>query len=95
MKEKYIDFFNSLLRGRKVDLNLLTSAVSEYLTDINCEKTSEMINLLTQHPEIVSMFNIIDKITEHLCKKYSINWITLNNPNAINNQIILYYGQKR
>lgn len=92
MKEKYIDFFNSLLKGEKADINLLTSAVSEYLTDINCEKSSEMINLLTQHPEIVYMFNIYGKITEHLCKKYSINWITLNNPNAINNQIILYYG---
>ena len=86
MKEKYIDFFNSLLRGRKVDLNLLTSAVSEYLTDINCEKTSEMINLLTQHPEIVSMFDIVGKVVDHLCRKYSINWIVYKN------QIISYYG---
>ena len=92
MKEKYIDFFNSLAIEKKVDMNLLISGTSEYLTDINYEKTSEMINLLTQHPEIVSMFNIIDKIKDHLCRKYEINWITLNNPNAISNQIILYYG---
>lgn len=86
MKEKYINFFNSLIKTKKVDINLLISGVSEYLTDINYEKNSEMINLLTQHPEIISMFNIIDKITDHLCRKYSINWITYNN------QILFYYG---
>ena len=86
MKEKYIDFFNSLIKTKKVDINLLISGVSEYLTDINYEKNSEMINLLTKHPEIISMFNIIDKITDHLCRKYSINWITYNN------QILFYYG---
>ena len=89
MKEKYIDFFNSLNKGGNIDMNLLVSGVSEYLTDINCGKTSEMINLLTQHPEIVSMFDIVGKTVDHLCRKYSINWIVYKN------QIISYYGQTR
>lgn len=89
MKEKYIDFFNSLNKGGNIDINLLVSGVSEYLTDINCGKTSEMINLLTQHPEIVSMFDIVGKVIDHLCRKYSISWIVYKN------QIISYYGQTR
>ena len=92
MKSDYISIFNAMVRGTPVPFDKkILPMVSEYLTEINYENSSEMINLIVQKPQIVQ--NFIPNLVEYYCRKYNILRLQVKpNVNEINIiKTILYY----
>lgn len=83
-KQTCINIFNNIIRGHPVDFEkTLFPFVINYLTDINCNKLQEKINLLSQHPELIQ--KLVPEIMDYYSKKYNLLSIIFNH------QIILYY----
>ena len=83
-KADCIFIFNSMIRGTPVSFtDKILPLISEYLTEINYEKSGEMINLLSQHPNLAS--SAMPKVIEYFERKYCIFSIIYNN------KTILYY----
>ena len=103
MKEKCIDLFNNIVQQKPLDFDNFILVFSEYLTDINYEKSEKLINLITRNPQSLSVlmntFGVFEKLKDHFCIKYNINWISIPNINQtiiINGieqtKIIYFYG---
>lgn len=84
MKEKYKTLFNKTISGTPLDFyNELLPMISDYLTEINCEKSKEIISLIVQNPQLASQ--TIPTIVQYFCRKYDIYYISLNG------KILCYY----
>lgn len=81
-KSECISIFNSLIKGR-VDLQQCTTLISDYLTEIKCNKSRELITLVVQHPQLIQ--EALPKILNYYCNKYNIFVL------KINEKTILYY----
>jgi hypothetical protein len=80
-KSDCITIFNEMIRG--APFNKLILIFSDYLTEIKCEKSDKMINLVVQNPQLINM--AMPKIIEYFSRKYCILSIMFNN------KTILYY----
>ena len=80
-KSDCIAIFNHMIRGTPTDKLILL--FSDYLTEIKCEKSDKLINLIVQNPQLMGI--AIPKIVEYFCRKYCILSIIFNN------KTILYY----
>jgi len=70
-KSECIEIFNAMIRGTPVSFDKkLLPLVSEYLTEINCEKSEKMINLIVQNPQL--MQQAFPTIVSYYCRKYCI-----------------------
>ena len=93
-KNDYISIFNAMIRGTPVPFDKqILPMVSEYLTEINYENSSKVINLIVQNPQIVQ--NFIPDLIEYYCRKYNIFRLQIKPKNInsinINLKTILYY----
>ncbi len=91
-KENCIKIFNASIRGTPVDFNKdIIPLISDYLTEIKCEKINEIISLIVQNPQLASQ--AIPKIIDYYCRKYCILSISKIDPLAsmLSNSKILYY----
>lgn len=92
-KTECINIFNAMIRGTPISFQeKLLPLVSEYLTEINCEKIDKMIYLIVQNPQLINQ--TFPKIVEHYCRKYCILSIRkVSNSNEFNKSFktILYY----
>ena len=70
-KKECIEIFNAMLKGSPVDFqNKILPLISEFLTESNMKNPSEMINLITQTPQIAQQ--MLPGVVKHFCKKYNI-----------------------
>lgn len=89
-KTECINIFNAMIRGTPISFQeKLLPLISDYLTEINCEKSDRMINLIVQNPQLVQQ--AFPTIVEYYCRKYCILSIkeTTNEFNFF--KTILYY----
>ena len=92
-KEDCIRIFNASIRGTPVDFNKdIIPLISDYLTEIKCEKTNEIISLIVQNPQLAT--KTIPTIIDYYCRKYCILSICKIDPLASmlsNSKVLLYY----
>lgn len=85
MKDRCIKMFNKIVNKNPVDFqNELLPLISDYLTEINYEKSTELINLIINNPQLANQ--TISELIDYYIKKYNILYISdkFKNP-------ILYY----
>ena len=93
IKDDYITLFNNMIRGTPVSFDkIIFPIISDYLTEINYENSSKMINLIRQNPQLAQQ--IIPELVEYYCNKHTILRLqekpNLNSIN-VNFKTILYY----
>ena len=89
-KQECISIFNAMIRGAPIDKLIIL--ISDYLTEIKCEKSGEIINLIAQNPQLIQQ--VFPQIVEYYCRKYnilSIKKVDLNNLYINSLKTILYY----
>lgn len=89
-KQECIFIFNAMIRGTPTDKLIIL--ISDYLTEIKCEKSEKIINLIIQNPQLIQQS--FPQIVEYYCRKYnilSIKKVDLNNLYINNFKTILYY----
>jgi Zn finger protein HypA/HybF involved in hydrogenase expression len=89
-KQECISIFNAMIRGTPTDKLIIL--ISDYLTEIKCEKSDKMINLIVQNPQLIQQ--VFPQIVEYYCRKYnilSIKKVDLNNLYINSLKTILYY----
>ena len=89
-KQECISIFNAMIRGAPIDKLIIL--ISDYLTEIKCEKSDKMINLIVQNPQLIQQ--VFPQIVEYYCRKYnilSIKKVDLNNLYINSLKTILYY----
>ncbi len=89
-KQECIFIFNAMIRGTPT--NKLIILISDYLTEIKCEKSDKMINLIVQNTQLIQQ--AFPQIVEYYCRKYnilSIKKVDLNNLYINSLKTILYY----
>ena len=89
-KQECISIFNAMIRGTPTDKLIIL--ISDYLTEIKCEKSDKMINLIVQNPQLIQQ--ALPQIVEYYCRKYnilSIKKVDLNNLYINSLKTILYY----
>lgn len=92
IKSECIDIFNAMIRGTPVSFNKkLLPLISEYLTEINCEKSDKIINLIVQNPQLLQQ--AFPTIVTYYCRKYCILSIKkMSNEFELNiTKTLLYY----
>jgi len=93
VKNDYIELFNNMIRGNPVNFTkTVLPIISEYLTEINCENSDKVINLIVQNPQLAQEF--IPDLVKYYCNKYEILSIGIKpNLNSLNFNLktILYY----
>lgn len=89
-KQECISIFNAMIRGAPIDKLIIL--ISDYLTEIKCEKSNKIINLIVQNPQLIQQ--VFPQIVEYYCRKYnilSIKKVDLNNLYINSLKTILYY----
>ena len=89
-KQECISIFNAMIRGTPTDKLIIL--ISDYLTEIKCEKSDKVINLIVQNPQLIQQ--ALPQIVEYYCRKYnilSIKKVDLNNLYINSLKTILYY----
>lgn len=82
-KNECVSILNNLIvKGAEAKQYILL--ISNYLEEIKCNKSKELISLIIQNPHLIQ--DAIPVIITYYCNKYCI--FTLKSKN---NQIILYY----
>ena len=83
-KLECISIFNAMIRGTPIDFNKnIIPLISDYLTEINYEKSDKIISLIVANPMLAKF--TFDKIIPYYRRKYNIFSLLLNN------KTILYY----
>lgn len=85
-KEECLQIFNNSINGVPIDFNKIITLISDYLTEINSEKLSDIINLLIQNPQLAN--NFLPEVIKYYTNKYNLLIIT---DSKKNNMPILYY----
>lgn len=89
-KQECISIFNAMIRGTPTDKLIIL--ISDYLTEIKCEKSDKIINLIVQNPQLIQQ--AFPQIVEYYCRKYnilSIKRVDLNDLYINSLKTILYY----
>lgn len=87
-KQECIGVFNATIRGTPVSFQeKLLPMVSDYLTEIKCEKSDKIISLIVSNPTIIQQ--TIPTLVDYYCRKYNI--YSVKQPNGYNLKTILYY----
>ena len=82
-KSECIEIFNAMIRGTPISFNeKLLPLISEYLTEINYEKSNEMIQLIIQNPQLAQ--STIPDIVNYYCSKFCILSIIFNLKTILN-----------
>lgn len=83
-KDDCIMIFNSMIEGKTISWDkFILPLISDYLTEINCEKSTELISLIVANPNLAKV--TFGKIIPYYIRKYGILSILFNN------KTILYY----
>lgn len=91
-KNECISIFNTMIRGTPVSFTeKLLPLFSDYLTEIKCEKSDKMINLIVQNPQLIQQ--ALPVLIEYYCRKYNILRVQVKSDLNININFktILYY----
>lgn len=89
-KQECISIFNAMIRGAPTDK--LVNLISDYLTEIKCEKSEKIINLIVQNPQLIQQ--VFPQIVEYYCNKYnilSVKKVDLNDLYINSLKTVLYY----
>lgn len=81
-KNECISIFNKLTRGGAIEQYV--ALISNYLEEIKCNKSRELVSLVIQNPALIQ--DAIPVIIKYYCDKYHIFILK-----SKNNEIILYY----
>lgn len=82
-KTECINLFNKFINSDNTHINKILEIISDYLTEINCEKSTEIISLIQQNPILLN--KAFPKAMNYFILKYCILSLIFNN------KTILYY----
>ena len=83
-KTQCIKIFNCSITGTPISYaNDIIPLISDYLTEINCEKSDKIISLIVSNPSLCDI--VFPKVMKYFILKYCILSIMFNN------KTIMYY----
>lgn len=84
-----IEIFNAMIRGTPISFtDKILPLISDYLTEINCEKSDKIVSLIVANPQLAQQ--TLSTLVDYYTRKYCI--LSISSLNGLNiNKTILYY----